>query len=178
MLKSSFSSFSVLGNVSRLRCPFKRPSAHICYLFLSVSNNNKTLAGCLIFLIVAELIASIFAYVNLKAVQTFAQSEIAPQYSRSISACSALAACVDTAIALSVVVLLYRRRSETAFRRTSSIIDRIMMYTVGSGLLTAAFALAGFITFLTMPNNLIFIMVQEMLPKRESIWCGMLVFVS
>ena len=42
------------------------------------------------------------------------------------------------------------------------------MYTVGSGLLTALFALAGLITYVTMPTSLVYIVLFEMLPKRES----------
>ena len=83
---------------------------------------------------------------------------------------TAINAFVDTVLALSIVVCLRRRRSEVLFSRTNSIIDRIMLYTVGSGLLTAAFALAALITSIVMTDNLVFVLILEVLPKRKSIF--------
>ena len=133
-----------------------------------MSNKNVFLAGCSIILVLAELIAAIIYYVKLENTQSFVQSKGAVFYSYSLLASSALAVCVDTAIALSVVVLLRRHRSEVFSRRTSSMVDRIIIYTVGSGLLTAAFAFVGFILVLTLkPNFSASFLILEMLPKRE-----------
>ena len=74
----------------------------------------------------------------------------------------------DTALAFALVILLYRRRSRVSFTRTASMIDRIMIYTIGTGGLTAAFNIVGLVTALTMPNNLVYIMILEMLPARKS----------
>ena len=144
-----------------------RPSIHFWYLLLAVSDKNMALAGGLIILVSAELVAAIIYYARLETAQSFVQSETAIFYSHSVLACSALAVCVDTAIVLSIVVLLFRYRSEVLSRRTSSMVNRIMIYTVGSGLLTAASALAGLVTTLTMTSVAASSLTLQMLPKRE-----------
>ena len=133
-----------------------------------MSNKNKVLSGGLAILVLAELVAKIVYYVELQPVQSFAQPAHTVSVEHILSTCAALAACADTALAFSIVILLHRSRSKIPFSRTSSMIDRIMMYTVGSGLLTAAFAFAGLVAFLTMKTNLVYILLLEMLPKREA----------
>ena len=126
------------------------------------------LAGCLTILVLGEFIGVMVFYAKLKAVQTYVQPEFATIVSHNLAACAALFACVDTAIALSVVVLLRRHRSEILSKGTSSMVNRIMIYTVGSGLLTAGFALAGLVTIFTMKtNSVISSAILELLPKRE-----------
>ena len=51
-------------------------------------------------------------------------------------------------------------------------IGRLMVYTIGTGLLTSVFALAAFVTSFTSTNTLIFALMLEMLPKRESLFQG------
>ena len=48
------------------------------------------------------------------------------------------------------------------------------MYTVGSGLLIAAFALAALINVVIRPGNIIYLVLLEMLPKRELICWAMI----
>lgn len=141
-----------------------------------MNNKKKALTICLVLLVLAQFISLIVFYAELLPISAFTQLGHVTSTSGAILLYTALNALVDTVLALSVAVLLYRRRTATPFRRTSSIIDRIMMYTVGSGLLTAAVAFAAFVAFLTMPNNLIFIMLQEISPKCELHYCGMLVY--
>ena len=136
---------------------------------LSVSDKNIALAGCFVILISAEFIAAMVSFAELLPITFFTKSGHTTFPLHSIWASAAMNAGVDTALALTLVILLHRRRSEVRFTRTSSIVDRIMMYTVGSGLLTAAFALAGLVTSLTMTKNFVFVLILEMLPKRESI---------
>ena len=138
------------------------------HLLLAVSKKNMMLAGCLIILILAQFIAVIVYYAKLKSVQSFAQSDYATLTSHTLAPCSALLACVDTAIALSIVVLLRRHSSEVFSKRTSSMVNRIMIYTVGSGLLTAGFAVAGLVTIFTMKtNSVVSSAILELVPKRE-----------
>lgn len=74
----------------------------------------------------------------------------------------AVGAFVDIALALTLVVLLRRRKS--GYNQMNSIIDRIMTfkigtgliteawaYTIGTGLVTGAFALAGLVTCIGTP---------------------------
>ena len=138
--------------------------------FTEVSNKKKLLVICLTILVLAEFIAIVVYYSELQPISAFTDSKHADVVSHTLSVAAALNACVDTALALSVVALLHRRRAEVPFKRTISIIDHIMIYSVGSGLLTAAFALASFVTSLTMPKNFIYVMLWQLAPKRESIF--------
>ena len=47
---------------------------------------------------------------------------------------AAVTAFVDLALALALLILIHSRKS--AFSRSNSIIDRVMAYTVGTGLIT------------------------------------------
>ena len=120
-------------------------------------------------LVLAEFISGITYYVDLLPLDIFTQPEHRATALHSLFVATSLATSVDTVVALSIVVLLHRRRSEIPFSRTSSIIDRIMMYTVGTGLITAAFALAGLVTSIVM-QNFVYVLLLEMLPKRRPIF--------
>ena len=153
----------------------KRHSAHLSRS-IEVSDRKTALVICLITLVLAQLIlfTIYFSETQLFLASVTSNAQISGASDPGIGADvllagTALGACVDTVLALSIVVLLHRRRSDIPFSRTSTMVDRIMMYTVGSGLLTAAFALAAFITMLTKQENIVYVMLLEMLPKRESI---------
>ena len=163
------------------RKSFETKSESLFVYFLSfneVDSRKKTLAISLITLVLAQFILYVIYLSGLQPLST-----INPASTASIAAGSlgrhtlgvimdtelVLGAFADTVLALSIVVLLHRHRSKTPFSSTSSMIDRIMMYTVGSGLLTAAFALSALVTFHMMPGSRIFLVLVEMLPKCESI---------
>ena len=138
-----------------------------------MNDKKKVLPICLLSLVLAQFISFVITFSGMQP-NSFvgtASTLVVP----GLLAGAALGAFADTVLALSIAVLLYRLRSKSPFRTTSSMIDRIMMYTVGSGLLTAAFALAAFITLLTMPDNIIYIVLLEMLPECESVCCSVII---
>ena len=135
-----------------------------------MNDKKKPLATCLTILVLAEFISAIILYLDLRPLVVFTQSEHRAKAKHSLFVATSLAASVDTVLALSIVALLHRGRSKTIFSRTSSIIDRIMMYTVGTGLVTAAFAIAGLITSIVMPNNFVYMLILQTLPKRTSVF--------
>jgi len=69
----------------------------------------------------------------------------------------------DLCVALVLCYLL--RRSRTGFQQTDSLIYVLMLYTVNTGLLVAFDASAGLITYIVMPNNLIFLGFYLLLSK-------------
>ena len=141
-----------------------------------MNDKKKVFPICLTTLVLAQFISVIVNYSQLLRISTFIQSSSEIKASRSLLVLAVLYASGDTVLALLIVALLYRLRSKALFSRTSSMIDRIMMYTVGSGLLTAAFALAGLITSIVATHNLVFVLIMEMLPKRELISRGSSVY--
>ena len=126
-------------------------------------------------LVLAQFILFVISFSGLRPVSIFNGSVNVALQAYGLTGGAALGAIVDAVLALSIVVLLYRRRSEIPFSRTSSMIDRIMMYTVGSGLLTAASALASLVTMLTVRDNIVYIVPLVMLPKRESVCCSVII---
>lgn len=131
-----------------------------------MSDKNRLLVGLLLVPLAASFVMVIvlFAQEVPSASRQSTQSGNTPTLWASLS----LVAFGDTALALTLVVLLYRRRSHVPFTRTASMIDRIILYTIGTGVLTAAFNLAGLVTSLAMRHNLVNAMLLEMLPKCKS----------
>ena len=143
-----------------------------------MSANSKALTTCLLLPILA-CFTSFVVYYRLELPDKLFEGSEHTDRSLPLPGLwvfSALNACVDTALALSLVILLHRSRSEIPFSRTSSVISRIIMYTSGTGVLTAAFALAGLIASVVMTKNFVFVLIFEILPKRESIYMNLFVF--
>lgn len=68
---------------------------------------------------------------------------------------NALGAVVDVLIAASLCTLL--QRSRTGFKKSDSMISKLMLFTVNTGLLTSIFAVLSLATFLAYPNTLIYV---------------------
>ncbi|KAH7923298.1 hypothetical protein BV22DRAFT_1093126 [Leucogyrophana mollusca] len=66
-----------------------------------------------------------------------------------------LSAVVDTLIASTLCFYLHRRR--TGMRRTDSIINRLLLYSINTGAITSFFAILVIIMFLGLPDTLAFI---------------------
>ncbi|CAL1710997.1 unnamed protein product [Somion occarium] len=69
----------------------------------------------------------------------------------------------DASIAVSLCY--YLRVNRTGVRKTDSLINILMLYTVNTGLLTALDASAGLIMFAVMPNNLMYVAFYLQLSK-------------
>lgn len=58
---------------------------------------------------------------------------------------------------VALVLCYFLHSSRTGFKRTDSLINILIIYTVNTGLITALDAAAGMITYIVMPDNFIFI---------------------
>ncbi|TFK50313.1 hypothetical protein OE88DRAFT_1735895 [Heliocybe sulcata] len=58
---------------------------------------------------------------------------------------------------VALVLCYFLHSSRTGFKRTDSLINILIIYTVNTGLITALDAAAGMITYIVMPSNFIFI---------------------
>ena len=47
----------------------------------------------------------------------------------------------DSSIAMSLVILLWRRKSEYRFNKTNTMVNYIMLYVIGTGLITSIWCL-------------------------------------
>ncbi|KAJ3556161.1 hypothetical protein NM688_g2178 [Phlebia brevispora] len=74
-------------------------------------------------------------------------------------------ATIDVLIASSLCFLLLRRR--TGFSRTDSTINTLMIYAINTGAFTSCVSIVAVIAFATMPNNLVYLGLLIVLPKRQ-----------
>ena len=77
----------------------------------------------------------------------------------------AVAVFTDTLIAAVLITLLMKHRSE--FKKTNSIIYRLIMYTLGTGLVTGIWMTIGLIGSIAMPNSCLYILVEIVASRRE-----------
>jgi len=68
---------------------------------------------------------------------------------------TALGAVIDLLIAVALFYLLHRSR--TGFKQTDSVISRLMLFTINTGLLTSICAVLCLVTFVLYPNDLIYV---------------------
>lgn len=151
-----------------------------------VSDKNKVLVAFLLVLASGELAASC---VDFGREVHFSTNTQASADLTAIRALAAVAVVADTVLALTLVTLLNRRKSEFNFSRTNSMINRIMAYIIGTGLITGAFALVGLVMsigkpglifrsatpelrssrcfFSVLPNDYVYILILQILPMRE-----------
>ncbi|KAF8186291.1 hypothetical protein BJ912DRAFT_469028 [Pholiota molesta] len=76
-------------------------------------------------------------------------------------------AAVDVIIAGSMLYYLAKKRNQ-GLQRIATIIDRLIAYTIRTGLLTSVAAVAMLICFQTMPNNFIWLAIYTFLAKLYS----------
>lgn len=145
-----------------------------------MSEKNNRLAAVLLILISGKLAPIVVYFAQLYHITSALQLR---DYMATATAMSAVFAFVDTTLACTLVVLLRRRRS--GFDRTDSMINRIMRYTIGTGLVTGlklkqvmtvggmltscagVWALVGVVMTTALPNDFGYLLVFLTMPKRQ-----------
>ncbi|KAJ7820492.1 hypothetical protein B0H13DRAFT_2682288 [Mycena leptocephala] len=125
----------------------------IVEVFLArLSNKNSILTG-----IIVLLSFSYFGFEMAVQVRTFQLKKISLffEFQWIASVGLACAAAADLIIAFSLC--FYLMRSRTGIKTTDTIVNRLVLYAMNTGLLTAICVLIDMICFLTMPKNLIHI---------------------
>ncbi|TFK59065.1 hypothetical protein BDN72DRAFT_851470 [Pluteus cervinus] len=125
-----------------------------------LSNKNIVLTTWIMAISTADLVVGLFITVKAFGIQSF------PDLSK-ISHIMYLNFAVSTVsdISLSLALCYLLRRSRTGFPKTDSILRILMLYTVNTGLLVAIDETVGLITYVTMPDNLIFLGFYLLLSK-------------
>lgn len=127
-----------------------------------MSDKNKLLVACLMVLSTGKFAADIVYFAQLYHITSNLQIT---QYLTTAKALLAVIMFADTILAVTLVVLLRRRKS--GFNRTDSLFNRIMGYTIGTGLISGAWAFVGFLAAFLWPSLYIYVLVMEVIPKRE-----------
>lgn len=76
-----------------------------------------------------------------------------------------MGAVTDTCIAAALCVLLQRGR--TGFRRSDTLINRLILFTINAGLATSVFAVLGLVFVTAYPSNLIYVTMYVPISRRE-----------
>ena len=80
-------------------------------------------------------------------------------------ALNAIIVFTDTFIAVTLICLLLRRPA--AFKRTKSIINKLVVYTVGTSLVTTVWGLAGLIGAIAAPDSFMYLFMDIVFCKCE-----------
>lgn len=126
-------------------------------------SGNKIITGVLSALVVAQYII-IMVYFG-QIINFTSPFELITKVNLS-SAANAVIATTDILIAIVLVVLLGSNRS--AFKRTNSVLNRLILYTIASGAVTAICAIATLVTAQVFPETFIYLTLDLMMAKRTS----------
>ena len=133
-----------------------------------VSKKNLVLTGVLTIAVLGQLVMNLF-YVgmiynerNLLLLSKHLSVEIV---------LNCVIAFTDTL--LSVVVIWLLRNSRCGFQRTDSIINRLVLYTIGTGLVTSVWMIIALIASSIAPHSLIYALADLTLPKCQSFYTGL-----
>ncbi|KAG1792438.1 uncharacterized protein HD556DRAFT_1309273 [Suillus plorans] len=106
-----------------------------------LSNKNMIITASVMSVVIAELVIVVIYVVKALELATFTQVRQIKSWSMSINA---VAAAGDILIA--VLLCIFLQRSRTGFRRSDTMINKLMLYTINTGLLTSVCAMMSFIS--------------------------------
>lgn len=72
---------------------------------------------------------------------------------------------VLTDVLTATAISWYLRKLKTGYKKSDTLVNKLIAYAINTGLLTGAFSIACLITYGTMPNNFIFISLYFVLSK-------------
>ncbi|KAJ3931813.1 MAG: hypothetical protein NXY57DRAFT_1005833 [Lentinula lateritia] len=100
-------------------------------------------------------------------VQTQSTTTYVADWSWLLTTLFALGAFVDLGVALALCVYLYSQRS-TSIARTTILLDRLIAFTLTTGLLTSIISVVTVLCYVTMPDNSVWILMYTLLAKSYS----------
>ncbi|KAG1792445.1 uncharacterized protein HD556DRAFT_1379585 [Suillus plorans] len=113
-----------------------------------LSNKNIIVTASVLSLVIAELVI----VVSDVELTTFNQ---VPQIRSLSMSINAVAAAGDILIA--VLLCTFLQRSRTGFRRSDTMINKLMLFTINTGLITSVCAMMSFISIVLWPDTYIYI---------------------
>ncbi|KAF8063374.1 hypothetical protein FPV67DRAFT_239993 [Lyophyllum atratum] len=116
-----------------------------------LSKGNILLTGCILFLVVANTACGI-AWVILSL--QFGTFEKLLKITGLTVSINALSTAVDILIAATLCILLNNAR--TGFKKSDTIINRLILFVVNTGILTSCCAVASLVSLVASPNTLIY----------------------
>ncbi|KAI5121950.1 hypothetical protein M0805_002021 [Coniferiporia weirii] len=161
LLVTDFSDLASLGILDRTIIDTIALTGFTCALVQALfilriwrlSRENYVLTGCVISLAVAEFILFMLYYAKARHYARTAQLHAVFGLQSALDVTAAVA---DISIAGVLVYLLYSRRS--GFEKSNTVIKRLIMYTINTGLVTGLCAMAPMISGILWPNTYIYVL--------------------
>ncbi|KAI5121952.1 hypothetical protein M0805_002023 [Coniferiporia weirii] len=125
-----------------------------------LSKNNRFLTGTLISFTVAEVAVFIAYYIKTKKFTEAIQLETIFGLQCSMGVITVF---TDVLIAIALVYLLHRNR--TTFKKSNTIINRIIVFTVNSSVITSLLAIGSLITWLAWPDTYLYLLFYFLLSR-------------
>ena len=113
-------------------------------------------------LVLAQLSVTLAYYARAFHFTTFADLETIFALTRAINVVTAV---TDTVIAC--LLVYYLHTSRTGIKQTDSILNRLILFAVNTGLLTSICAIVSLVTGLALPNTLVYILFYQCISRRE-----------
>ena len=137
------------------------------FLEFSVSDKCRPLVIALALLVFAQLVTSIIFFAQNSSV--FANLEMNETMVAAIKAMDTIATVVDFALAGSFAYFLHKKRDERISASLTSVLNQLILYTVGSGFLTGLCGLTGVVAAVASPSSYLYLLAGLIMPKRECI---------
>ncbi|KAL0945222.1 hypothetical protein HGRIS_000734 [Hohenbuehelia grisea] len=127
-----------------------------------MSKRNWVLSGILAFLTFVQFVTGVA--MSAKQAISGDAGDVHDIFSKTFGATELVSAMLcDVLISASLVFYLNKNRS--GIRSTESLVDKLIMYFIGIGLLTSIFALLNLVTWLAIPDKLIFTVFHSLISK-------------
>ncbi|OCB91629.1 hypothetical protein A7U60_g1128 [Sanghuangporus baumii] len=126
-----------------------------------LSNKNFILTGLLSAAVLAQFTATVVYYGQIH--KSISLAEIVG-VNKTALAFNCISAVMDLGISCTLIWLL--RRGRSGFERTDSVLNRLIAYTIGSGLVTEVMWIIAIIGLLAIPNTTVSLLVDPVIPKR------------
>lgn len=120
------------------------------------------MTGLLSAAVLAQFIVNLVYFSKIIVLSELSQLSTVVHFDLALNSTMAF---TDTLLALVLMWLLWRSRSE--IKRTAPVINRLIMYTVGTGLVTSLCAISGLLGAIISPNALVYLLANLILPKCE-----------
>ncbi|EJD01992.1 uncharacterized protein FOMMEDRAFT_86654, partial [Fomitiporia mediterranea MF3/22] len=127
-----------------------------------LSNKNRLLTAGLVVTVIAQFTAVTVYFARARRLSNFFGLSGLINFERAMNITIAV---TDIFITTTIIVLLKKLRSE--FRRTNSMVDRLVAYTMSTGLVTALCAVGGLISGEVSRGSLVYVFFDGLFPKCE-----------
>ncbi|KAI5118911.1 hypothetical protein M0805_004687 [Coniferiporia weirii] len=169
-LVEDFESILLLERIGKPILDAVIPSALVCVLAQSLylvriwrlSKKNHVLTTVLALLVTGQFAATLVYFAEI--VNLHETTDLMDRTTMiTVRILNAFIAASDTSLASTMAFLLHSQRS--GIKQTDSLINRLIMYSFGTGLVTGVLGLVAFISAFALPNAFFYLLFDLLLPK-------------